>query len=167
MLMAQNSDATTYYVLGQDGHRYGPADVATLTQWAYDGRVLPTTLLEDAGSGARMPASAVAGITFGPQAMSPPPTPGPGQYGGGYSQPQAGNDGSGDVTAAWILGAIGFIACPLVLSSLGIYLASNARKKGHPSGQAAMIFCIASLVLGLVLNVVASTYLGTFDRLSR
>jgi len=53
-----------YYVLGADGNKYGPADVPTLNKWAQEGRVLPTTLLEDFQTGQKVQASAVMGMQF-------------------------------------------------------------------------------------------------------
>ncbi|MBV6458881.1 MAG: hypothetical protein HONBIEJF_02020 [Fimbriimonadaceae bacterium] len=53
-----------YYVLGADGNKYGPADVPTLNTWAQEGRVLPTTLLEDFQTGQKLQASAVVGMQF-------------------------------------------------------------------------------------------------------
>ena len=88
---------------------------------------------------------------------------------GGYQQPQgpytqppgsnyprpgfAGDDGSSDLTKAWIFGAIGFICCPIIFSVLGIYFAAQAKNKGNPTGQTAMIFCIVSLVAGIGLSL--------------
>lgn len=194
-----------YYVIAPDGQKYGPADVATLNQWAAEARLTPETQLEDTTTGARMSASAVPGITFPgaapgfqqpqPQPQSPyqqpqqpyqqpqqpqqpyqqpqQPYQQP-QQPGGYQQPQggyqpgpysqppgsnyprqgiAGDDGSGDVRNAWIFGAIGFLCCPIVFSTLGIYFAVQGKNKGNPSAQGAMIFCIVSLVAGFIINL--------------
>lgn len=71
-----------YYVLGAGGAKYGPADSDTLNTWIAAGRIAPETLIEDAGSGVKMPARAVPGLTFVavPQSRAPasaPPTPAP------------------------------------------------------------------------------------------
>jgi hypothetical protein len=166
-----------FYVIAHDGNRYGPADVATLNQWIREGRLAPTSMLEDASTGDRRPASEIPGLYFGPT-MSPPQegpsqpygnpyggtSPGPQQnpyqspyqnpYQSPYQQPYRGADnGSSEVTAAWVLGAIGIFFCPVFLSTIGIVLAINAKNKGNPSGQAAMIFCIVSLIVGLAFGV--------------
>lgn len=66
-----------YYVLGDQGQKYGPADVATLNNWAAEGRLLPSTMLEDETSGQQVAASSVAGVTFAPpMATSNYPRPG-------------------------------------------------------------------------------------------
>jgi hypothetical protein len=165
-----------YFVIGDQGQKYGPADVTTLNQWAQEGRLQPYTILEDSRTAARIQASAVPGIMFGPDFRTatqggiggvygnPPGTaPGapPGAYGyqqNPYANPNANyprqpfgaqDDGSKDVTYAWIFGTIGLVTCSaIIFSSLGIYFANLAVRKGNPSGQAAMNFCIATLVLG-------------------
>jgi hypothetical protein len=71
-----------YYVLGDQGQKYGPADVATLNQWVAEGRVLATSMLEDETSGTRMAASAVRGLQFAA------PNPVLGNQGTQYQQPQ-------------------------------------------------------------------------------
>jgi hypothetical protein len=65
-----------YFVVADDGTKYGPADVETLQGWISEGRLLPTTLLEDEGSGARIAASAVQGLNFPAAPMSGQPSPG-------------------------------------------------------------------------------------------
>jgi hypothetical protein len=40
-----------YYVIAQDGNRYGPADIPTLQQWVREGRIAPNTTLEDEVTG--------------------------------------------------------------------------------------------------------------------
>jgi hypothetical protein len=134
----------TYHVIGPDGNRYGPADLATLNQWAAEGRVTPGTMLEDP-SGARIAASSVPGLMFGPPQMSSPNEPYGGYPGPQYHQP-IGDGGNSDVTAAWVLGALGLVCC-CICSIVGIVMASKAKQKGHPNAQAALIFNIVVLIL--------------------
>lgn len=42
-----------YYVLWSDGRKFGPADAATLAQWAQEGRITSDTELEEEHSGQR------------------------------------------------------------------------------------------------------------------
>lgn len=72
--MAGIPSGDSYFVLDQQGNKYGPATVSQLNEWAREDRVLPSTMLEHAVSGERIAASAVSGISF-PQ--SAPPQPGP------------------------------------------------------------------------------------------
>lgn len=53
-----------YYVLGEYGQKYGPADVAILNLWISEGRIAPATMLEDESSGSQVVASAVKGLQF-------------------------------------------------------------------------------------------------------
>lgn len=64
--LEQQAAAVTvrYFVIGSDGSKYGPADAATLTQWAAENRLTPTSELENESTGQRMMASAVSAIVF-------------------------------------------------------------------------------------------------------
>jgi hypothetical protein len=53
-----------FFVVGADGAKYGPADAATLSQWAADSRVTPNTEVENAATGARLTAGMIPGIIF-------------------------------------------------------------------------------------------------------
>lgn len=55
-----------YYVLGDGGTRYGPADLATLKSWVQEGRVLPQTMLEQVVDGQVIPAAQVPDLFGGP-----------------------------------------------------------------------------------------------------
>jgi hypothetical protein len=136
-----------YYVISGDGQRYGPADIPTLNQWINEGRLLSHQLLEDAATGVRVPASGVAGLVF-PQQTQQTFHNYPRDMGMGF----AGDDGSKDVTQAWIFGAIGLLigsCCCLfiVFPVLGIIAAGRAEKKGNRNANAAKIFNIVVLVL--------------------
>ncbi|QDV90066.1 TM2 domain protein [Phycisphaerae bacterium RAS2] len=39
-----------YFVIGNDGQRYGPADVDSLVLWAREGRLIPETILVESGT---------------------------------------------------------------------------------------------------------------------
>jgi hypothetical protein len=52
----------SYFVLADDGQRYGPVDVTTLNQWVQDGRIARHTTLEDAETGVQMSAPAISGL---------------------------------------------------------------------------------------------------------
>lgn len=165
-----------YFVIGPDGSKYGPADVPTLNTWATENRVLPTTMLEEEGTGRQVMARDVIGLIFpmsAPVSNPTPPTPGPSAspydrptgFGQQTSQspqssnyyrpqPQNSSDGNTEVIIAWILGVIGLGCCPIVFSTIGIVLAIQAKNKGNPGGQAAMIFCIVSLIVGMGIGAV-------------
>jgi hypothetical protein len=139
-----------YFVIAQDGQKYGPADIPTLNQWAQEGRVLPTQMLEDAATGAQTMASQIPGLIFPAATSQPPPNfQNPNQHNPYQQYPRAGtvDDGSKEIKTAWICGAVGLLCCPLVLSIIGIVNAVQAQKKGHPQATAALIFCIVVLIL--------------------
>lgn len=77
---ASSSGGEQYFVVGPDGNKYGPADTATLTQWAAENRLNPTSMLEEASSGMRIEAQRVSGIVF-PTAAGATGTPIANQYG--------------------------------------------------------------------------------------
>lgn len=87
-----------YFVIGDQGQKYGPNDLDGLNVWIREGRLLPTTVLEDEASGMRSAASAVAGLQFAPAAPPPSAVPAHAQgpaYGGAYSPPQYAEEGIG------------------------------------------------------------------------
>ena len=146
-----------YYVIGPDGNKYGPADVATLKSWITENRLTPDSMVEDFNTGQRMKASAVPGLfegqtttaTAGPT-MGPatgtmyqnPPTPGT-VYNPGMV---AGDNGQNDLTWAWIFGAASLLCCgPLCIA--GIMRANSAAAKGNPGANAAKIFNIVAAVI--------------------
>ena len=138
-----------YFVISNDGQKYGPADVATLNQWAQQGRVLPTSMLEDSATGQQIVANQLPGLMF-------PPPSGP-AMGGPVGYPRGGapyDDGSGDITKVWIFSALSLLCCPIVFGILAIVYASNAQKKGNPQGSTAMIVAIVALVLGIGVGAI-------------
>ncbi|MBI1331712.1 MAG: hypothetical protein GC165_02415 [Armatimonadetes bacterium] len=138
-----------YFVIGNDGQKYGPADIATLNQWAQEGRLTPTTMLEDAATGQQTMASQMPGISF-PVAAPGAPSYGPTYQAGNFTPGGMMDDGSGDITKVWIFSVLAIIpCCPLIFGILAIVFASNAQKKGHPQGQTAMIIAVVALIVGI------------------
>lgn len=80
-----------------DGQKFGPADVNTLQQWANEGRLLATSMLEEEISGNRVQAGAVPGLNLGGGQASPyaqasgyqAPQSNPYQQQSPYGQPQS------------------------------------------------------------------------------
>ena len=163
-----------YFVIDSaSGQKYGPADIETLNRWIAEGRVTPQTTLEDATSGAQIGASAVAGLNFGN--IAPPPTtpsapPAEPTGASSYSPPSgsfqtppspyprggtSGADQSGKITGSYICSIIGIFCCPIVLCSIGIMLANQAKKEGDPRGQTASTVGIVCLVAGVVIGVLS------------
>ncbi len=83
-----------YFVVGQGGAKYGPADVATLNQWAAEGRIQAGTSFEEEGTGRIVQAHEVAGLFLsqGAQHFPPGSYAGQGMYG---QNPQVPGQGAG------------------------------------------------------------------------
>lgn len=174
------SGGAQYFVVGADGSKYGPADVATLSQWAADNRLSPNSELEDAASGVRTTASLVPGLMFPTgagaaenpispnQPQSTGYTPAAGQIGQSnypraqFSDPNAGKT---EFIISIVCSVIGLLCCPCLFSIAGIVLGSMAKKKGHPNGQLAMILGIVSLVLGFIIGFAVNASNPAFQQL--
>jgi len=151
-----------YFVILPDGQRFGPADIQLLNQWAAEGRVLPTTMLEQEGTQMQIPASSVPGLALSapgpfstpPQGMGQAPGAGPHSYAGYYRPPNAmgGDLGHNDLTLAWVFSSLGLCVCflggccnlfgllGLLGSILGLVFSTRAQQKGNPGAQAAKVF---------------------------
>ncbi len=149
-----------YFVIGDDGQKYGPADVATLNSWITEGRLLPTQQLEDEASGMRLAAGAVQGLNFpvqsaAAQAAATQPGPASNPYAGGqpyqqgYPRASFGDDGSEDVKKAWIYAVLGFFCC-LFLHIPALIFAGKAESKGNPKAKGPKIFSIVVLVIQIL-----------------
>jgi hypothetical protein len=135
-----------YFVITQAGQKFGPADVHVLTQWVQEGRIIPSTQLQDAATGQVVVANQVAGLGF----------PAPGNYYAGV-QPSPANyprivDTAGDKLAktAKALGYTGFFVCPL-LCLVGIGFAVGAFHHKSARARSAMTVCVGALLLQVLL----------------
>lgn len=67
-----------YFVVAADGQKYGPADVATLNNWIAEGRLQPTSTLQEENSSVQVQASGVPALKFIARpavgTIAPPPT---------------------------------------------------------------------------------------------
>lgn len=165
-----------YFVIAVDGQKYGPAGIDVLNQWIREGRLYPTTMLEPEAGGPQVPASSIPGLSFpmsqpmaghSEQSAQGKAQPGPSytnQGPSGFANPQQapyagyqryGNvdTGSSDITMAWIFGAMGLLCCPIIFSVMGIIFANKAIQKGQASGQAALIFSVVTLVVGILIGI--------------
>lgn len=142
-----------YYVLGPDGSRYGPADLATLQQWVNEGRVLPTTHLQSVSGGNIVPAQYVQSLTFFPTqtgstygASDPQPT--------GYTRYDSPT--SKDVTPVLVKAILATVLCCLPLGVVAIIYAVLAmNQKGSEFGsrnylQQANTWANWSIALGII-----------------
>lgn len=51
-----------YFVIGEDGSRYGPADIDTLVEWTRQGRILDSTILIERGTERELLARSITAI---------------------------------------------------------------------------------------------------------
>lgn len=160
----------SYFVVADDGNKYGPADVATLNQWIQEGRITPESSLQNEATGEMLRAQSVSGLVFQSQPAAAPtygtPTPGVGPQGmqqpqGGFSPqgyaqnpyarpmggPQAGQD---DVNWGWIWFALSFVCCGFFGNIFGLIRANRAMELGHPGANAPRIANIIVLVLQVI-----------------
>jgi len=149
-----------YFVIADDGAKYGPADIQTLNEWIRDGRILPSTLIEEEGSGARLAASSVAGLTFEERSATAPSQEyaSPASNSNYWQNPPyanygaAGVAGSTETTIAWVLGVVGALLCccgGFLFSSAGVFFAWLGTRKGNPRAQQALVFNGVILVITL------------------
>ena len=143
-----------HYVHGADGQKYGPAELTELQQWRAEGRILPETLIEPEVGGDPFPARTLAELfpdeqqrqTYGQADWSYAPYPHP-------EKPS--NNGHSQAMAAWILGAVSICVCPVGLGAVAIYMATQAKAKGHHQGNLLVGYTIACLAIGIVLAIAA------------
>lgn len=134
-----------YFVVAQDGQRYGPVDLPTLNSWVQQGRILHYTVIVDAMTGRQVPAAQIPGLNLPdaqPMVYSPRDYP-------RIVDTQA--DKQANIAIAF--GIAGIVVCPL-LSLIGIAFAAMAIQGGAMKGKTAMWVCVGTLivqVLGVLL----------------
>jgi hypothetical protein len=167
-----------YFVVLPDGQKFGPADVRLLNQWISEGRVLSTTVLEDAQTGQRLTAGTVPGLTvaqaapspqFPPAGMSAPPPANYSHYPRGGAISGADN-GQNDLTLAYVFAAIGLVMClgggfmcsvvGIVFPILGLVYAKKAEDKGNPSANSAKILSWIALALQIAGMILGGAVFG-------
>lgn len=166
-----------YFVLAPTGERYGPAEIATLNEWAAANRLFPNSQLMEEMGGSVVIASTVPGITFG-QAVPPAPAAGPMQplapgtyapqvppapsnYPRGYT-PQTGlptDNGLKDMLFAFgiCIGAplLAFITWYGIFGAVaGVQLAWKAYQKGQKLAILALVLNVLAIFVGIYMRFV-------------
>lgn len=59
-----------YFIIAQDGQRYGPADIDTLVQWTREGRIIGNTTLVERGTERQLFASEITAVAAELRRMS-------------------------------------------------------------------------------------------------
>ena len=146
-----------YYVITQTGEKFGPADLMTLNQWGQQGRILPHTVLEEAGTGRQFTAAQLPGLALpNENAYQSPYQQSPNNYPRIF-------DSQGDKYANWAMamGWCSLFLCPC-LAAIGIPLAFMAIKQGSLKGRKAMRINIIAVVLMVVLYGLYQVLLSQF-----
>ena len=60
-----------YFVVSEDGGKFGPAEVPLLNQWIEEGRLLPEMHLQEDGTNHRVIAASVLGLDFNEHGEAP------------------------------------------------------------------------------------------------
>lgn len=126
-----------YFVIGEDGELYGPADLTTLNDWIAQGRLAPTTMIQEEFGGARFAASLLAGLSFSANYVRPGITPDPGDQ---------------EFKMAWIMGIVGLLCCS-ICGPIGLMYGFAAKKKGHSKAIAPIVFCAIITLVSIVWTI--------------
>lgn len=144
-----------HFVHGNDGNKYGPADLATLQQWKVEGRLTPETMLEPEVGGAAFPARDVPGLFVAPAPQPGPYEPGGPQYASyPYVPPQPQNVQNFAI-AGWILAVVSLCVCWPILGPLSIYFAYKANSGGYQYGKALITTAVVCTLLGAFFGILA------------
>ena len=137
------SASASFRIIGGDGQEYGPIDLATLQQWAREGRVRQGSRVWDSRTGAWQTAAQVPDMAavFG---IAPPPV------GSVTAQPFAPTSATNKL-AVWSLvcGILG-MACCGVFAIAAIPLGMSALGQIRVRGGEGRGLAIAGIVLGIV-----------------
>ncbi|MBC8065754.1 MAG: hypothetical protein H7Y17_13060 [Chlorobia bacterium] len=144
-----------YYVVGSKNEMFGPADIPTLNQWISEGRLVPTSMMQEESGGARFAASMLPGLIFGAA------------YPRGSGTAIHSDNGSTDMKNAWTYGIVGIFCFGVILGPLGLAAAIKAKKKGHPQAVGGIVLCSFVTVLALLGLYVMTSGGGLFSRLFR
>lgn len=150
-----------YYVIGDQGQKYGPADVPTLNEWIAQGRVQPHTMLEDEASGGRIAARATPGLNFPmvppPAAAAGSPYPRTNAYATAPAAPMAASGNAmGYALGGIALGILSPISTFLIfyggiiLGGYGVRLSWRAKDEGSPLGWVGIVLNILAIGFALV-----------------
>ena len=148
----------SYFVVDPTtGEKFGPAEMDLLNQWAAEGRIVATTVLEDMVTGSRTPASQLYGLMLPMAAGAPPPSPTasePSPYPRSYAQAPGipVSAGQQDANQAWIWFVVGFLCCSVIGYPMSIVCANRAIALGNDGARVAKILSIIFLVINVIVG---------------
>lgn len=154
-----------YFVIADDGQKYGPADVPTLNSWIADNRLVPNQMLEEEASGMRVVASSVQGLVW-PSAPNPGmPGAGAGTYGTVYNRPggPVGDAGKSEMNKAWMLAICSVVfslCCCCVSIPCGVFALKTCKQIEDMGGDAKgprVTAIVGFVITGILLIVNLAT----------
>ena len=160
-------------MVGTDGTLYGPAEMTMLNVWAAEGRVTPSTMLEEEGTGRRVLASQLPGLATRPVPGATDPYAHP-MYQASLFPAGSTSTAPRDLQVAWALGwislagGLGVLCLSLgsaggaVAGAFGIVLANKAMLAGLTAGRNARTLCIIGVVLCALRLLMFSGFSGWF-----
>ena len=149
-----------YYVITDDGKRYGPGDIVALRQLLAEGKLTYSTILEVEGTSQRFAASQLPELFSNEQPASnfsnmPQPTWQNSQP-PNYYQPAQVNPGNSLSIPAFILAGIALLIFPPLFGAAAIICANMAVKKKEPLGKLALNLSILATVLGMIIGAIVA-----------
>jgi|GEM_PF-504117 len=153
-----------YYVIAEDGKKYGPADLTSLNEWIGQSRLHAANWLEEEMTGARVMASEVRDLNFAKLNQDgnsvPPITPPPVSPRTGYQRASGSGLGYGsqELQMAWVFAILSLVTpCGVVLIPLTFVNCRKAEAQGHSNTKGPRILATVAgvfLVLGLALSLI-------------
>lgn len=157
-----------YFVVADDGNRYGPANIATLNSWIAEGRLLPQTTLENAATGVQSKANMTAGLVFAttpPTFSSAPPASRPATLYASAPPQRTASSGKDHKNALSSIGlGAAAIVCVFFIGIGGLILGVPAVRFGYTAvSDDENYIGIIGIVLGviaMILWVIARLHIG-------
>lgn len=170
-----------YFVVFEDGRRFGPADLATLSAWAAEGRINSDSVIENEENGSRGLARELPGVKFpsatdllikpDPQKPAQEASVSPQQHGlhthasqlressvGGTAYNRNIDNGSAKmVQNAWIMVIVGFFVPCIAIAPFGIYTAGRALRMGNQDAKTPILVGWIVFALWIVAYAIIAT----------
>lgn len=165
-----------YYAVTPHG-RFGPADETRLAEWARDGRILPSTILEEEGSGRRIEAGSAPGLTFTaftpvkaaaplPSPLPPSPTPPPPGLVSPYRRPDWApplfldrEKTRKELGLSFVFAFLGPLVAIFSIYGVGmsagsIYCGMVAMRQGYRLGAVGLVLGIVSVIAAIAIHFI-------------
>jgi hypothetical protein len=159
-----------YFVVAEDGSKYGPADVNLLNEWIDEGRLHPGMNLEEEGTHVKVAAASVLGLDFMPREerkeepapARTAPVDGAGAMALLSDQPVV-DSGKVDVGLALAMAIVTVVlgAVPSNVGILGLFTGLlalvagfKAKDRRHPAATVAVAVAVLGVAIWVILRLV-------------